>query len=105
MGHFSIYSERCSCKEVKMSRQRGKAVGNAHNHGLGGHMEERWLSVAEIAVYLGVKKDTIYAWLKERRLPANKIGRLWKFNRNELDEWVRSGGSQSKSKNSDISPE
>jgi excisionase family DNA binding protein len=53
-------------------------------------MEDRWLSVDEIAAYLGVKKDTIYAWRKERGLPTHKLGRLWKFRREEVDEWIRS---------------
>jgi predicted DNA-binding transcriptional regulator AlpA len=30
-------------------------------------MTERWLSVEEIADYLGVSKDTIYAWREKKR--------------------------------------
>jgi excisionase family DNA binding protein len=55
-------------------------------------MEDRWLSVDEIGIYLGVKRDTVYKWIREKRLPANKIGRLWKFKKAEVDEWVRKGG-------------
>ena len=51
--------------------------------------EDRWLSVEEIAAYLGVKRETIYAWLSKKRMPAHKVGRLWKFKRSEVDEWVR----------------
>jgi len=39
-------------------------------------MEDRWLSVEEISVYLGITKDTVYKWLRERDLPAHKVGRL-----------------------------
>lgn len=53
-------------------------------------MEERWLSVEEIAAHLGVRRDTVYRWVNERNLPAHKIGRIWKFNRGEVDAWVRS---------------
>lgn len=56
-------------------------------------MEDRWLSVDEIGVYLGVKRDTIYKWISEKGLPANKIGRLWKFKTADVDEWVRTGGA------------
>jgi len=56
-------------------------------------MEDRWLSVDEIGIYLGVKRDTVYKWIREKRLPANKIGRLWKFKKAEVDEWVRKGGA------------
>jgi len=56
-------------------------------------MSDRWLSVEEIAEYLGVSKDTVYAWISKRNMPAHRIGRLWKFKTEEVDEWVRSGGA------------
>lgn len=56
-------------------------------------MEDRWLSVDEIAAYLGVKRDTIYKWIDEKSLPAHRLGRLWKFKKDEVDDWVRSGGA------------
>jgi excisionase family DNA binding protein len=54
-------------------------------------MEDRWLSVDEIGAYLGIKRDTVYKWVSERRMPAHRMGRLWKFRKEEVDEWVRSG--------------
>ncbi len=59
-------------------------------------MSERWQSVEEIAAYLGVSKDTIYAWISKRSMPARRIGRFWKFKTDEIDEWVRSGGAAEK---------
>jgi len=56
-------------------------------------MDDRWLSVDEIGAYLGVKRDTVYKWINEKQMPAHKVGRLWKFRKEEIDEWVRSGGS------------
>jgi excisionase family DNA binding protein len=50
---------------------------------------ERWLSAEEITAYLGVKRDTIYKWIRRSRFPAHKAGRLWKFRRAEIDDWVR----------------
>jgi excisionase family DNA binding protein len=52
-------------------------------------MDDRWLSVEDISAYLGIKRDTVYTWLKEKGLPARKLGRLWKFRREEVDDWVR----------------
>ena len=52
-------------------------------------MEDRWLSVDEIAAYLGIKRDTVYKWINDKGLPAHKIGRLWKFKKDEIDCWVR----------------
>ncbi|MCI0462785.1 MAG: helix-turn-helix domain-containing protein [Gemmataceae bacterium] len=56
-------------------------------------MDERWLSVDEIATHLGVSRDTVYKWITRKRLPAHKVGKLWKFSTKEVDEWVRSGGA------------
>ena len=56
-------------------------------------MEDRWFSVDEIAAYLGIKRDTVYRWIAENRMPAHRMGRLWKLRREEVDEWVRSGGA------------
>jgi excisionase family DNA binding protein len=56
-------------------------------------MEDRWLSVDEIAAYLGIKRDTVYRWISERNIPRHKIGRLWKFRKEENDEWLKSGGA------------
>ena len=57
---------------------------------------DRWLSVDEVAVHLGVKRDTIYKWIERKDLPAHKVGRLWKFKLKEVDKWVRSGKGASK---------
>ena len=56
-------------------------------------MTEPWTSVGEIARHLGVAKDSIYRWIDRRRLPAHRIGRLWKFKISEVDDWVRAGGT------------
>lgn len=54
---------------------------------------ENWSSLEEIAVYLGVTKDTIRNWIKKTDIPAHRVGRLWKFKQSEVDEWVKSGKS------------
>ena len=56
-------------------------------------MADPWLSADDIAAHLGVTKDTVYAWIAERAMPAHKLGRLWRFQATEVDEWVRRGGA------------
>ena len=58
--------------------------------------EDRWLSVDDIAGYLGVKRFTVYRWIDKRGLPAHKRGKLWLFSKEEVDRWVRLGGDVSK---------
>lgn len=55
---------------------------------------DRWIGIDEVAAYLGVNKDTIRNWIKKDiGLPANKIGKQWKFKKSEVDEWIKSGKS------------
>lgn len=56
-------------------------------------MEDRWLSVTEIATYLGVTRDSVYRWVDNRNMPGHRVGRHWKFRKDEVDEWVISGGA------------
>ena len=61
-------------------------------------MNDRWLSVDDIAAYLGIKRETLYKWLAEKDMPAHKVGNLWKFRKDEIDEWVTSGEADTRKK-------
>ncbi|MBC8553106.1 MAG: helix-turn-helix domain-containing protein [Candidatus Brocadiales bacterium] len=65
-------------------------------------VDDRWLSVDDIAAYLGIKRETLYKWLAEKNMPAHKVGRLWKFRKDEVDEWVRTGEADSRKKNNSL---
>jgi excisionase family DNA binding protein len=56
--------------------------------------EERWFSVEEIAAHLGLSKETVYRWLDRKKIPAHRIGRLWKFKATEVDSWIKGGGAE-----------
>jgi excisionase family DNA binding protein len=60
-------------------------------------MSDRWQSVDDIAEHLGVSKDTIYAWVTSKGMPGHKVGRLWKFKKDDVDAWIREGGAASAS--------
>jgi len=55
--------------------------------------EDAYLSVEQVAAYLGVSKDTVYTWRTSKGMPAHRLGRLWKFKKDEVDRWVKSGGA------------
>lgn len=54
-------------------------------------LDDRWVNIEDIAVYLSVTEDTARAWVREGKLPACKVGRRYKFKLSEIDELVRSG--------------
>lgn len=58
--------------------------------------EERWISLNEVCKYLGVTRQTVLNWIDKKGLPSAKVGKLWKFKTDEIDEWVRNGGSKSR---------
>ena len=55
-------------------------------------MAEPWVSVDDVAAHLGVRKDSVYRWIEQRGLPAQKIGKLWKLKLSEVEAWMRDGG-------------
>ena len=60
---------------------------------------EPWMSVDQIAEHLGVARDSIYRWIDRKGLPAHRVGRLWKFQVSEVDDWVRVGGADEENNN------
>ena len=52
---------------------------------------EPWVSLEAIARHLGVSQDTVHRWIRMRGMPAHKVGRLWKFQVTEVNDWVRAG--------------
>jgi len=60
---------------------------------------ERWLSVNEIGEHLGVSKETIYRWLERKKIPAKRIGKLWKFKVSEVDRWIENNGADETKQN------
>ncbi len=58
-------------------------------------IDDRWLSVDEICKYLRIGKDTVYKWIDKHGMPAHRMGRLWKFKKDQVDAWVEAGGAAS----------
>jgi len=47
------------------------------------------MTVKQVADYLQMKESTIYAWTQSRKIPAIKIGRTWRFWRDDIDAWLK----------------
>ncbi|WP_312875617.1 helix-turn-helix domain-containing protein [Paenibacillus planticolens] len=75
--------------ELEMEKQvmmREKKVLNEEED------KKKIYSVNEIAEYLGVSMDCIYAMVREQQIPYVRIRRRILFHRELIEEWVKKGG-------------
>ncbi len=48
---------------------------------------DRIMTLEEVAEYLRVKPQTIYTWAQEKKIPAAKLGKEWRFRKSVVDKW------------------
>jgi len=58
---------------------------------------QRLLDIDDLAGYLKLKKQTIYNWLHQGKFTGIKVGGVWRFQRREIDAWLKSRRRLSKS--------
>ena len=59
-------------------------------------MEERLLTIEEVAKYLSVDKFTIYRLMTKKKLPAFKVGHQWRFKKEMIDSWLEGNSNMRK---------
>lgn len=57
-------------------------------------VNKTWMNVREVASYLGISKETIYRRLETGSIPSHRLGKLYRFEKSEIDEWVKSGDAE-----------
>jgi excisionase family DNA binding protein len=62
------------------SRERRKSAGEV-------------LTIEELAVYLKIAKSTLYKLSQEGRIPAQKVGRHWRYRKDAIDRWLEDPGA------------
>ena len=45
------------------------------------------MTLEEVADYLRLKPQTIYTWAQEKKIPAAKLGKEWRFKKSLIDKW------------------
>lgn len=50
------------------------------------------MTIDEVALYLKLHIKTTYRLVKNGKIPGFKIGGSWRFNKNEIDDWISRGG-------------
>jgi len=51
---------------------------------------EPLLTTAAVAKWLGISTRAVCLWAECKEIPAIKLGRQWRFRRDELSDWLRS---------------
>jgi len=51
-------------------------------------MQKEFLSIEDVAIYLGIKKSTVYSKVKSGEIPHYRLGRLLKFRKEDIDRWM-----------------
>lgn len=50
----------------------------------------RLIDIDELADYLKLKKQTLYNWLNQGKISGIKVGGVWRFDRRDIENWLRS---------------
>ena len=51
--------------------------------------DDEILTVKELAAYLKIAEKTAYRFASEGRLPGFKVGGAWRFDREDIEKWIK----------------
>ena len=51
--------------------------------------KDKLLTASETCRYLKIAPRTLYRYIQDRRMPAFKLGKEWRFVRSDLEQWIR----------------
>ena len=54
------------------------------------------MKLEEVADYLRVAEKTIYRLIDKRGIPATKVGHQWRFDKADIDTWLRQNSIDTK---------
>ena len=54
----------------------------------GRSLDNEILTIEEVAAYLRLTPQTVYKWAQEKRIPAAKLGKEWRFRKSIVDRWL-----------------
>ncbi len=52
------------------------------------------MTTKELSRYLRLHEITICKYAAEGQIPAMRIGRVWLFNKDVIDDWIRTGQNE-----------
>ncbi len=57
-------------------------------------MAQDVMTAQQAADFLQTSRDTLLRQAREGLIPAAKLGREWRFRREDLDAWLKAGGTR-----------
>lgn len=58
------------------------------------HINQELMTLSMVIRMLNVSKSTIYRWIYNGSIPAIKVGRQWRFEKEKIDEWLKERENQ-----------
>lgn len=52
-------------------------------------MKDEWLNAKDTAKYLNISITNLYAMAQTNKIPAYKVGKMWRFNTQEINTWIK----------------
>ncbi len=47
------------------------------------------ITITNVAEYLKIKKQTVYALIAKGDIPGLKVGGSWRFDKTDIDSWIK----------------
>jgi excisionase family DNA binding protein len=47
------------------------------------------MDIKELSEYLGIGKSKIYSLIRQKKIPASRIGRQYRFSKEVIDGWLK----------------
>jgi excisionase family DNA binding protein len=57
-------------------------------------MKDEIMTIKDLSHYLKINEKTIYKLAKQGKLPGVKIGGMWRFKKEAIDNWMMNAGKQ-----------
>ena len=51
-------------------------------------MDREIMTVAQVADYLQISKQSVYQLVRQKKLPACKVLNKWRFNKSLVNQWI-----------------
>ena len=59
------------------------------------NIESGLMGLSVAAIYLNMSKESLYYKARNGEVPCFQLGRIWKFNKEALDKWIKEESEKS----------